>query len=407
MKTIQDIDLSGKRVILRADYNVPLDGDKITDDYRIRQSLETVQYLLKQGCQIVIISHLGRPDGAPEPKYSLRPVAEHLEELIKRPVALVDTIEEVKASDETLTMLENLRFWPGEEANDAEFAKGLASLGEIFVQDGFGVVHRAHASTAAITEYLPSVAGLLLAREVEVITRAMENPQRPLVAIFGGAKISDKIQVIERFIDRADRILIGGAMANTFLAYAGYNVGKSVHETGQDATIERLLHRVLKKEDSDCKACQELTDHKELLDAQQTIELPEDVVIAEAVEKNAQGRIVETGDVSDNDYILDLGPKTISKYQSVIENAATVIWNGPVGYTELSQFAEGSNELAATLKARKGEVESIIGGGDTAGFILHWDLGSGASFSHISTGGGAALDLMSGMTLPGLAALEE
>ncbi|MEX0748821.1 MAG: phosphoglycerate kinase [Candidatus Saccharimonadales bacterium] len=407
MRTLHDIDLQGKTVLLRADYNVPLENGKITDDYRVLQSLPTIEYLLKQQCRIVILSHLGRPEGQRNDKYSLRPVAIHLAQLLKRAVVLADSPADVDTAANQVTLLENLRFWPGEEANDVGFAQELAELGEVFVQDGFGVVHRAHASTAAIAQYLPSVAGLLLDKEVAFITDAMESPKRPLVVIFGGAKISDKIQVIERFIDRADSILIGGAMANTFLAYAGLPIGKSIYEPGQEEMIEGLLHKVLEKEETDCSACRDLTDHNELLAAQHTIDIPTDVAVAPAIEESARRRIVTTDAVGEDEYILDLGPETIRHYQEILAAAGTVVWNGPVGYTELSQFREGSNLLATTLKEHKDYLQSIIGGGDTAGFVLSWDVDAGGSFSHVSTGGGAALDLMAGKELPGIAALSD
>ncbi len=407
MKTIKDIDIAGKNVLLRADYNVPLDeSGAITDDYRIKQAIPTLKYLLEQDCRVVIISHLGRPEGERNPKYSMRPVAERLEELVDREVALADDVDTVDSQENQITLLENLRFWPEETGNDSDFAKKLAGLGEVFVQDGFGVVHRAHASTDAVTRHMDqNVAGLLLAREIEVITNAMENPERPLVAIFGGAKISDKIGVIERFIDKADKILIGGAMANTFFAYSGNNVGKSLYESKQSEVIDKLLHKVLEKEDTDCKACKDLSSHGDLLAAQHTIELPSDVAVANSVDDTQRRVIVETDKVADDEYILDIGTDTIKNYQNILSQAGTVIWNGPLGYTELDEFANGSNHIAATLKEHKDSIETIIGGGDTAGFIVHWDPDKGDSFTHISTGGGAALDLMAGEKLPGVEAL--
>lgn len=400
MKTIEEVQITNKTVILRADYNVPLEDGTITDDYRILQSLPTLECLLEADCQIVIISHLGRPEGKVDESLSLQPVATRLEALLGRPVAFAQDIADVESDAHQITLLENLRFWPQEEANDADFAKRLAGLGEIFVQDGFGVVHRAHASTAAITRYLPSVAGLLLKKETETITQAMENPERPLVAIFGGAKISDKIQVVEQFIERADKILIGGAMANTFLQYFGYNIGKSNHEAGQEAVIARILKK-MGGYDPDKEAIPTLEELDTVLG------LPlRDLAVAKSLSAEAERAIVPAGEVADDDYILDLGPQSTEQFLEPVQTAKTVVWNGPLGMTELPQFTYGSDCLAAALRERKATVTSIIGGGDTAGFLLHWDPDKGGSFTHISTGGGAALDYMAGLELPGIAALD-
>ena len=409
MKTVRDIDIANKTVILRADYNVPLHDGEIADDYRIKQSLPTLHYLLERAESVVIISHLGRPDGERNMEYSLQPVAKHLEGLLGESVAFASQIDEVDSGEYKLTLLENLRFWPGEESNSDDLGQQLATLGDVLVQDGFGVVHRAHASTEAITHHLPSVAGLLLEKEINHITQAMENPKRPLVAIFGGAKISDKIQVIEQFVERADSILIGGAMANTFLNYQGYDVGKSNYESGQEKVIEDLLHKIIHKEDSKdsaCSVCDDLRAEGELLGTQHTIELPKDVAVAKDVDETERRTVVYPEEVKSDEYILDIGPETIKQFQSIIEKAGTVIWNGPLGLTELPAFAEGSNHIAGTLKEKQETITSIIGGGDTAGFIVQWDLNDGDSFTHVSTGGGAALDLMAGKDLPGVSALD-
>jgi 3-phosphoglycerate kinase len=395
-KTIRDVPLEGTTVLLRADYNVPLKDDgSIHDDYRIRASLPTVKRLLKDGCRVVIISHLGRPEGRDE-SLSLQPAAQRLAELLHEPVRFVDqTIGDkvrmaVKRSPSRgVVVLENLRFHSEEEANDETFARKLArdSGAKYFVQDGFGVVHRDHASTAAITLFLPSVAGLLLEKEYVSIVGAMKHPKRPLVAIMGGAKVSDKIQVVDELVEKADQLLIGGAMANTFLANNGVDVGASKYEDGQEAVIAAIYSAIDAKVGSD-----KATDF---------LELPSDVVVAESVDEPAKNRVTDVNEVASNEKILDIGPKTIKRYTDVIENACTVIWNGTLGYAELAVFAKGSAAVAEAMVAHK-DVESIIGGGDTADFAIHWDKKKGDSFSHVSTGGGASLELMAGQKLPGI-----
>ncbi len=407
MKTVYDVDIEGKTVLLRADYNVPISSGNITDDYRIKQSLPTLEYLLEKAEAVVVVSHLGRPKGERNMEYSLRPVAERLQDLIDQPVSLASSIDEVDTGKNKLVLLENLRFWPGEEENSEEFAAELAGLADLLVQDGFGVVHRAHASTEAISRHLPCIAGVLLEKEIRHISEALENPKRPLVVVLGGAKISDKIQVIQRFVERADHILIGGAMANTFFAYQGLEVGKSSYEPEQDKVIEDLLHKIIHKEGSDeCSACDELREQGQLLATQHTIELPMDVAVAKSIDKSERRIVVYPEEVNSDEYILDIGPRTIEHFQSIIAEAGTVIWNGPLGLTELPAFAEGSNHIAATLKDNKDSIASIIGGGDTAGFVVQWDLEGGESFTHVSTGGGAALDLMAGKELPGVSVLD-
>lgn len=399
MRTVKDIDVAHKTVLLRADYNVPIVEGEITDDYRILQSLPTVEYLLSNNCKIVIISHLGRPGGKPVAELSLQPVTERLQKLLGREVALTSDFAEVDSKTNQITMLENLRFWPGEEKNDKEFAGHLADLGEVFVQDGFGVVHRAHASTSAVTELLPSVGGLLLDKEVSIIADAMENPKRPLVAIFGGAKVSDKIELIDNFISRADKILIGGAMANTFLKYMGYNIGKSNHEEGQGEAIEHIFKKIggYDQKAGNVPSADELSD---------VLGLPrDDLAIGKSLKRNEPRVDVDARSVTDDDYILDLGPESINKFLQSIRSAGTVIWNGPLGMTELPNFTQGSASVAAALKECKSSVTSIIGGGDTAGFVVNWDDDDGASFTHVSTGGGAALDFMAGKDMPGISAL--
>ena len=399
-RTVRDVPLRGKVVLVRADYNVPLNGaGEIADDFRIVSSLPTVQYLVGQGCKVVICSHLGRPDGKVDERFSLEPVAERLAKLLRQPVQFVpesigDAVKQAvkRLHAGQVVLLENVRFHAGEEANDAHFAKALAedSLAEYFVQDGFGVVHRAHASTAAITQYLPSVAGLLLEKEFLSIRTAMDDPKPPLVAVLGGAKISDKIAVIEKFVAIADTIIIGGAMANTFLKHRGLPIGKSIHEDGLDGIVKKIYDAAEKKVGPEA-----IDDF---------IVLPTDVAVANKPEKSARRVMVAASDVASDEMILDIGPDSIATAVRIIDEARTVIWNGTLGYAELPQFSHGSARIALAL-ATHPDIVSVIGGGDTADFVLKWDAADGASFSHVSTGGGASLDLMAGAVMPGIDAL--
>ncbi|HET7630463.1 MAG TPA: phosphoglycerate kinase [Candidatus Saccharimonadales bacterium] len=394
-KTIDQVPLDDQTVLVRADYNVPLTTDgQIADDYRMRMSLPTLKSLVGRGCRVVVCAHLGRPDGKAEAKYSLEPVAHHLVELLDQPVKFVSDCVGDKAAQASrrlkkgeVLLLENLRFHPGEESNDRNFARDLAkaSRARYFVQDGFGVVHRAHASTAAITEFLPSVAGKLLEKEVNTITKAMEQPKRPLVAVLGGAKISDKIGLVERFVKIADKVVIGGAMANTFLADKGVDIGASLSEDGLSDVIEAVYRATGGKTDK--------------------LILPIDVGVGKSTDQDEPRRDADLDQIAADDKILDIGPKTIEKVAEVIDSAKTVIWNGTLGYAELNQFAHGSARTALELAKRKGGLESIVGGGDTADFVINWDADHGGSFSHVSTGGGASLELMSGQKLPGVEAL--
>lgn len=399
-KTLRDIPLDGRTVLVRADYNVPLNDDgTIADDYRLTQSVPTLKYLLQRGCKVVVCSHLGRPDGEVKPSLSLEPVATRLAELLDHHVAFVPAsvgdrvIQAVKHSPaRRVILLENLRFHAGEEADDEAFAKLLAtsSQAEYFIQDGFGVVHRAHASTDAITKCLPSVAGLLLEKEYCTITGALDHPKKPLVAVLGGAKISDKIKVIERFVKLADQIIIGGAMANTFLKYRGYDVGKSVHEDGLDDIIRSIYDKVSKKVGED--------------KADEFILLPTDVAVAPKLDQSERRSVVAIDQVHPDEMIADIGPNTIDRAVEIIGSAGTVIWNGTLGFAEIDQFAIGSARVALQL-AQQPDTISIIGGGDTADFVLHWDAQKGGSFTHVSTGGGASLDLMAGEPMPGIKSL--
>ncbi len=420
-QTIRDYDLKGKRVLLRADYNVPLEDGKIADDYRIQQSLPTVKYLLEQGCAVVVCSHLGRPDGPKDTKVSLKPIAKRLGELLDLDVKFAtDCVgESAQAAAKTLKpgqvlLLENLRYHDEEEANDRAFAEKLASLGEVFVQDGFGVVHRAHASTEGVTHFLPSVAGLLLEREVDTITSVMEKPIRPLMAIIGGAKIADKIDILNRFIDIADFVVVGGAMANTFLLAEGLDVGKSLTDPDDVPLAKDIIDRARAK-----------------VKKQHFIfYLPQDGVVANRMDKTAKTRIVdwdahiiadienypkrpprETGKLSDDEMILDIGPFSGSFIAGGMQMAGTVIWNGAMGVTEvdglqgpIGPFAHGTDLIVDAMLGEFGHRPfTVVGGGDTVGYIEERKLLG--HFNHVSTGGGASLELMSGKTLPGVESL--
>ena len=397
-RTIKEVPIDHKTVLVRADYNVPLNKQgEISDDLRIRASLPTLHYLLKHHCKVVIMSHLGRPEGR-DKSQSLEPIAARLSELLGKPVIFVDdcigdkVVQAVKkAPANAVILLENLRYYPEEETNDEKFAQNIAkSTGaRYFVQDGFGVVHRAHASTDAITHYIPSVSGLLLEREYVTITNAMEHPKRPLIAVMGGAKVSDKITVIERFVSLADRIVIGGAMANTFLKYKGYHVGASKVEEGQETVLDGIYSAAHDKSDGH---------------ADDFIMLPADVAVGKEISEAAERRNVKLGEVASDDIILDIGNEAIENMVDAVQGAKTVIWNGTLGYAELPEFAHGSARLALEL-ATKPEITSIIGGGDTADFVLKWDGNGGESFTHVSTGGGASLELMAGKKLPGVESL--
>jgi len=399
-KTMSDVPLVGKTILVRADYNVPLTKDgKISDDFRIRQSVPTIKKLLEYGCRVIIISHLGRPDGMRDMRYTLEPAAARLAQLLGQDVRFIDECVGHKvfmwtkrAPQGSVTVLENLRFHPEEEANDTEFARQLAKQthADYFVQDGFGVVHRAHASTSAITAYVPSVAGLLLEREVSTITHAMKEPIRPLVAVLGGAKVSDKIPVIKALVPIADKIIVGGAMANTFLAHDGYAMGKSKVEDGMDTVIEDVYARIKKKVGND------------KIDG--FLILPVDVGSGTSLEQTATRKDVTIRGIQSDAYALDIGPKSMRRLIEEVARAKTVIWNGTLGMCEVPAFRAGSVALAEVLTGKHAP-DSIIGGGDTTDFVLGWDSKKGANFPYISTGGGASLELMSGLKLPGVESL--
>ncbi len=421
-KTIKDIDVRSKTVLLRADYNVPIENGKITDDYRIEQSLPTIEYLIKKGARVVICSHLGRPDGRPDTSLSLWPVAKQLSKLLDAPVSFVDDCigPKVEAAANKLKpgevlLLENLRFHKAEEQNDNDFAAQLASIADIFVQDGFGVLHRAHDSTEAVTHHLPSVAGLLLAREVDTITRVMEAPERPLVAIIGGAKISDKIEMLNKFIEIADFVAVGGAMANTFLLAEGVDVAKSLVEPDDVPLAKAILEKA----------------HKKAQKQQFGFYLPYDGVAAKTMNKTAKTRIVdwrwhtissiehypkrpprEASRMHPEESLLDIGPSSAAFIAGSIQLAKTVIWNGTMGVAEvkglqgpIGPFAHGTDVIVDAMLGQFGHKPfTLVGGGDTVAYVESQRLAN--AFDHISTGGGASLELMAGQTLPGVAALE-
>jgi len=381
LRSIRDLDVRGKRVLVRVDYNVPLKDGKVVDDTRIRESLETIGYLLEMDAIVILLSHLGRPKGVDD-ALRLDPVAKHLAKLVKRPVIKLDDCvgEDVEGRLNAchhgdIVMLENLRFYPEEELNDENFARSLAELGDVYVNDAFGVSHRAHASVDAITRFLPSGAGFLLEREVEQLEKAV-HPEKPFVAVLGGAKVSDKIGAITALAKRADAVLIGGAMMFTFLAASGHEVGNSLVEQDRIPLAKSLLKAYGRK-----------------------IVLPVDVVI-----KSQDGKVstVPVTQIPKSTHGLDIGPKTVTLFTEKCEPAATVFWNGPLGFVEDERFVKGTAGLAKALSRMKSV--RIVGGGDTVAVISKLKLAS--KFSHISTGGGASLEFIEGKRLPGIAALE-
>jgi phosphoglycerate kinase len=390
VRTIRDLQLSNKRAFIRVDFNVPVEDGKITDDTRIRAALPTIKYAIDKGATVILASHFGRPKGKPKPEFSLKPVADHLSELLGRPVAFAtDCIGEpatsvIAANPRGVILLENLRFHKEEEANDPEFAGELALLCDVYVNDAFGAAHRAHASTEGIVRFVhDKAAGLLMAAEVEYLGKALKSPQRPFVAIMGGAKVSDKLEVIENLLTRVDALLIGGAMAYTFLKAQGQPVGKSLVEDDRLDTARELLERAKTKGVA--------------------LELPSDHVVAAKLEAGVPTEVLATGDAAIGDRMgLDIGPATVVRYAKVIGGAKTVVWNGPMGVFEVDEFAAGTLGVAQAVADVKGT--TIIGGGDSVAAVTRTGLAE--RITHISTGGGASLEFLAGETLPGVAALE-
>jgi phosphoglycerate kinase len=390
--TVRDIDLSGKRVLVRVDFNVPLDGDKITDDTRIRAAIPTIQYILSQKPKsVILMSHLGRPKGGPDSKYSLKPVVSALADLLGQEVhfaseAVGDDADKALAElpEGGVLLLENTRFYPTEEKNDLDLAQKLAQHGDIFVNDAFGSAHRAHSSTEGVARYLPAVSGLLMEKEIDYLSTAIENPKRPFVAILGGAKVSDKIEVIDALLGKVDSLLIGGGMANTFFKAQGIAMGNSLVEAEAVETASNLL-----KQGGD------------------KLVLPVDVVIGDKFENSANTQVIDiTQGVPDGWSIYDIGPKTVELFKQKLNDAKTVVWNGPMGVFEMSNFAKGTNAVAQLLadEGKQGAI-TIVGGGDSASAIEQSGLAD--QITHISTGGGASLEMLEGKTLPGVAALKD
>ena len=388
-KTVRDIDFKGKRVFVRVDYNVPMDkAGKITDDTRMRATLPTLNYLLDQGTSLVLAAHFGRPKGGPSPELSLAPVAASLTLLLGRKVKFaadcVGPIAETAAAalqPGEVLMLENLRFHPEEEKNDPVFAKGLAALADVAVNDAFGVSHRAHASVEGITKFLPMVAGFLMEKELDFLGRAVTNPERPYAAIIGGAKVSDKIGVIANLLTKVDVLLIGGGMANTFFAAQGYAVGKSLIEPDKISLAKELIAKA-----------------KEL---GVKLLLPSDVVVADKFAADATCRVTPVDTIGPDEMALDIGPATSVAFRAALDGAKTIVWNGPMGVFEMDAFAKGTEAVA--LAVANSDAVSIVGGGDSVAALEK--IGLAGSITHISTGGGASLEFLEGKILPGVAAL--
>ncbi|NQT06470.1 MAG: phosphoglycerate kinase [Candidatus Omnitrophica bacterium] len=389
-KSVRDFDLKGKRVLIRADFNVPLDDKlNITDDTRIRAALPTVKYVLDGGGSVILMSHLGRPKGEVKEELRLTPVADRLSKLLKKDVkrlndcigsGVKEAVSAIKPGD--VILLENLRFHKEETKNDPSFAKELASLGDIYVNDAFGTCHRAHASTEGVTKFLPAASGFLVEKEIEYFERLIQNPEKPYIAILGGAKVSDKIQVFERLMDNVDTILIGGAMAYTFLKSQGIGVGGSKLESDKLDLAKSILENARKKNVN--------------------LVLPIDHIVADKLANDANTKEVGR-EIPDGLIGLDIGTKTIDKFKEILKGAKTVVWNGPVGFFEMDKFSNGTREIARFLAGSK--ATTVIGGGDTAAAIMN--LGLQDKMSHISTGGGASLEYLEGKVLPGVAALND
>jgi phosphoglycerate kinase len=390
-KTVKDFDVAGKRVFVRVDFNVPLDDARnITDDTRIKAALPTIQYLVDNGAKVILASHLGRPKGNVADEFRLDPVAKRLGELLGKDVTKADDcigpevqalVDKMQPSD--VLLLENVRFYAGEEKNDPEFAKSLADLADIFINDAFGTAHRAHASTAGIADYLPAGAGFLIQKELEIMGKALENPERPFVAILGGAKVSDKIGVIENLLCKVDTLIVGGGMAYTFLKALGNEVGQSLLDAERVGLATELMEKA----------------------KEQGVEflLPVDVVIADAFAEDANTQVVDVANIPADWQGLDVGPKTRELFASRIASAQTVVWNGPMGVFEMEKFAEGTRAIARALAECKGT--TIIGGGDSAAAVEQ--MGFADKMTHVSTGGGASLEFLEGKELPGIAVLQD
>ncbi|MEO8509731.1 MAG: phosphoglycerate kinase [Chloroflexota bacterium] len=390
-KTVRDVDVNGKRVFLRADLNVPLDDGRITDDTRIRASIPTIVYLLERGATVILASHLGRPKGKVNDALRLKPVADRLSQLLGRPVRMTGdalgpgvqvAVDKLRPGD--MLLLENLRFHAAEEDNNPDFAQSLAKFADLYVNDAFGSAHRAHASTEGITHFLPAVAGLLLEREVDALTRILQKPEKPFHTIIGGAKVSGKLEVLEVLLSRCQAILVGGGMANTFLAAKGFALGKSLVESEQIENAERIMHEARRK--------------------RVRFMIPTDAVVAAQIHPRSQREVVNVNAVPKDWSIVDIGPRTVAAYTEHLAKAKTIFWNGPMGVFEIRPFADGTNAIARFLAERtKKGVVTIVGGGDSVAAVE--GLGLSARMTHVSTGGGASLEFVEGKTLPGVEAL--
>jgi len=384
-KTVKDVDLKGKRVLMRVDFNVPMQDGKVTDDKRIRAAIPTIQYVLEQGASLILMSHLGRPKGVSDPTFSLRAASEVLSNLIDRPVKMapdcigaeVEAMAKDLQSGEVL-MLENTRFHAEEQKNDPELARQMAALADVYVNDAFGSAHRAHASTEGIAKFLPAVSGFLMEKELEYLGRAVANPEHPYIAILGGAKISDKILVVETLLSKCDKLIIGGGMANTFLAAQGLNMQDSLVE---ESTLETA------------KAIMEKSTDK--------LVLPVDAIVADKFDNDANSQLVDVNAIPAGWRMLDVGPKTIEMYKNALNDAKLVVWNGPVGVFEMPKFAEGTFAIAKLLA--ESSATTVIGGGDSASAVKK--AGVASQMTHVSTGGGASLEFLEGKELPGVVAL--
>ena len=389
-KTVRDIEVEGKRVLVRVDFNVPLDINTgaISDDSRIRAVLPTIRYLVGHKAKVILCSHLGRPEGKVVEALRMAPVAQRLSQLINLPVATATDcigaevekeIEELKQGE--ILLLENLRFHPEEEANDPTFAQALANLADIYVDDAFGTAHRAHASTVGVAKYLPAVAGLLMEKELTTLGGILDSPEHPFVALLGGAKVSDKIGLMQNILDKVDKLLVGGGMAATFLKAQGYSVGSSLIETDKQDLARELVDAASRRNVS--------------------LLLPLDVVVADGITKEATGQIVAISDIPENKGIVDIGPRTIEMFTEQIKSCQTIFWNGPMGVYEIEQFAVGTKAMAELLASLK--ATTVVGGGSTAEIVEEMHLAN--KMSHVSTGGGASLKFLEGKTLPGVAVL--
>jgi len=388
-RSVADANVQGKRVLIRVDFNVPLEDGRVGDDTRIRAALPTIRHLLDRGARLVLVSHLGRPKGKPDPRFSLAPVGERLSELLGQAVPVAPAVvgPAVEQAVEALApgnalFLENVRYEPGEEKNDPDLAEKLARLADLYVNDAFGTAHRAHASTVGVAERLPAYAGFLLRREVDVLSRLLGEPERPFVAILGGAKVSDKLAVVGTLLDRVDALLVGGGMANTFLLAAGHDVEASLVEREQLDDGRRIMERA-----------QALG---------KTFLLPEDAVVARSPEAPA-GRVVPIAAIPEGEAILDIGPATVERFGREIAGAKTIFWNGPMGVFERPPFAAGTRGVAAAVAAA--DAFSVVGGGDSVAAVE--EMGMADAISHLSTGGGASLEFVEGEALPGIAVLPD